>query len=29
LFNAETEAAWGVAYTLLSDTMQAAVRRAA
>ena len=29
LFNAETEAAWGVAYTLLSDTMQAAVRRSA
>lgn len=29
LFDAETEAAWGAAYTLLSDTMMMATRRAA
>lgn len=29
LFDADTEAAWGAAYTLLSDTMISATRRAA
>lgn len=29
LFNAETEEAWGAAYTLIADTMMAATRKAA